>query len=157
MNQILTIEGMSDCLKWTEKAPEEMVKLAKKAMRSGGKAAAHQQDLSRCRGAVFIRDAAPDAALLQILLQNGERLLGSAADRDAVAALAELLQIFGQDVKKKIGDVNDFFNLHNPDHEQFFVESNLPWISHLFTIIYFAILCLVIYKVLSLLFYHPVL
>ena len=40
MNQILTIEGMSDCLKWTEKAPEEMVKLAKKAMRSGGKAVA---------------------------------------------------------------------------------------------------------------------
>ena len=38
MNQVMTIEGMADCLRWTEKAPEDMVKLAKKAMRSGGKA-----------------------------------------------------------------------------------------------------------------------
>ena len=25
------------------------------------------------------------------------------------------MEIFGQDIKRKIGDVNDFFNLHNPD------------------------------------------
>ena len=62
------------------------------------------------------------------------------------------MEIFGQDIKKKIGNVNDFFNLHNPDHEQFFVDSHLPMISHLFTILYFALLCLVIYKVLSMLF-----
>lgn len=34
----LKIEGMSDCLRWCDAAPEDMVKLAKKAMREGGKA-----------------------------------------------------------------------------------------------------------------------
>lgn len=34
----LKIEGMSDCMRWCDKAPEDMVKLAKKAMRDGGKA-----------------------------------------------------------------------------------------------------------------------
>ena len=38
MSASMTIEGMADCLRWTEKAPEDMVKLAKKAMREGGKA-----------------------------------------------------------------------------------------------------------------------
>jgi hypothetical protein len=38
MSATMTIEGMSDCLRWCDKAPEDMVKLAKKAMREGGKA-----------------------------------------------------------------------------------------------------------------------
>jgi hypothetical protein len=36
MNEVVRIEGMSDCLNWCDKAPEDMVKLAKKAMRAGG-------------------------------------------------------------------------------------------------------------------------
>mgnify|MGYP003294217172 CR=1 FL=1 len=62
------------------------------------------------------------------------------------------LQMFGQDIKSKIGDVNDFVNLHNPDHEQFFVDSHLPFVCHLFNIIYFTLLCLLIYRVLNILF-----
>ena len=38
MSAAVKIEGMSDCLNWCDKAPEDMVKLAKKAMREGGKA-----------------------------------------------------------------------------------------------------------------------
>lgn len=62
------------------------------------------------------------------------------------------MQVFGQDIKRKIGNVEDFMNLHNPDHEEFFVKSSLPVVCHLFNIIYFALLCMVIYKVLSMLF-----
>lgn len=61
-------------------------------------------------------------------------------------------QMFGKDIKRKIGDVNDFMNLHNPDHEQFFVDSSLPMICHFFNILYFTLLCLVIYRVLTIIF-----
>ena len=58
-----------------------------------GKAAAHQQHLARLRLTVRLRDRTVNAALLQIVPQDRERFLRTAADRDAVAALAELVQI----------------------------------------------------------------
>ena len=62
------------------------------------------------------------------------------------------MQLFGQDVKSKIGDVNDFEQLHNSENEQYFVNSHLPFVSHLFNLIYFALLCLLIYAVLKMVF-----
>lgn len=38
MSANLKIEGMSDCMRWCDAAPKDMVKLAKKAMRSGARA-----------------------------------------------------------------------------------------------------------------------
>lgn len=38
MSVTLQIEGMSDCMRWCDAAPKDMVKLAKKAMRSGARA-----------------------------------------------------------------------------------------------------------------------
>lgn len=37
MSVNLKIEGMSDCMRWCDAAPKDMVKLAKKAMRSGAR------------------------------------------------------------------------------------------------------------------------
>lgn len=59
------------------------------------------------------------------------------------------MQIFGQKVKKQIGDTSDFNNLHDSAHEQFFNDSPLPFVCHLFNIIYFTLLCLLIYQVLN--------
>lgn len=56
-------------------------------------------------------------------------------------------QLFGQHVKEQIGDVSDFANLHNYTHEQYFADSHLPLVSHLFNILYFALLCLLVYQV----------
>lgn len=61
-------------------------------------------------------------------------------------------QLFGKEIKKKIGDTSDFENLHNSANEQYFNSSILPFVSHLFNIIYFTLLCLLIYKVLEKLF-----
>ncbi|MBO7647710.1 MAG: tetratricopeptide repeat protein [Bacteroidales bacterium] len=61
-------------------------------------------------------------------------------------------QLFGQKIKKEIGDCNDFNNLHNPQHEELFNHSILPVVSHLMNVLYFTLLCLIIYKVLEMLF-----
>lgn len=37
MSQYVKIEGVADCLRWMEEAPADMVKVAKKAMRAGGR------------------------------------------------------------------------------------------------------------------------
>lgn len=37
-----SIEGLADCLRWCDKAPEDMIKLDKEAMRQGGKAVTRQ-------------------------------------------------------------------------------------------------------------------
>lgn len=39
MSVKLQIEGMSDCMRWCDAAPKDMIKLAKKAMRSGAREA----------------------------------------------------------------------------------------------------------------------
>lgn len=61
-------------------------------------------------------------------------------------------QLFGQKIKQHIGDLNDYDNLHNATHEQYFVNSHLPLVSHLFNVVYFILLCLLIYNVLEILF-----
>ena len=61
-------------------------------------------------------------------------------------------QLFGQKIKKEIGDCNDFNNLHDPQHEELFNHSILPVVSHLMNVLYFTLLCLIIYKVLEMLF-----
>lgn len=65
------------------------------------------------------------------------------------------LQLFGHNVKSEIeknGSLDDYNNLHNVDNEQYFVNSKMPFFSHLFNLLYFALLCLVIYEVLTMLF-----
>ena len=62
-------------------------------------------------------------------------------------------RLFGQKIKKQIGDTSDFMNLHNSENEKYFNDSPLPFVCHLFNIIYFALLCLLIYKVLDKLFH----
>lgn len=64
-------------------------------------------------------------------------------------------QLFAPKVKRQIeenGSLDDYNNLHNVDNEQYFVNSKMPFFSHLFNILYFALLCLVIYEVLTMLF-----
>ncbi|MCQ2283913.1 MAG: tetratricopeptide repeat protein [Bacteroidales bacterium] len=62
------------------------------------------------------------------------------------------VQLFGKDVKSKIGNVDDFRQFHNAENEAYFVDSNLPLISHLFNMLYYALLCLLIYVVMRMLF-----
>ncbi len=61
-------------------------------------------------------------------------------------------QLFGQKVKEAKGDCHDFKNLHNPEHEELFNNSILPVAFHLMNILYFALLCIIIYKVMEMLF-----
>ena len=62
-------------------------------------------------------------------------------------------KLFGKEIKKSIGDTSDFNNLHNNDNEAYFNNSFLPYVSHFFNILYFTLLCLLIYKVLDKLFH----
>ena len=62
-------------------------------------------------------------------------------------------KLFGQKIKKQIGDTSNFQNLHNSENEQYFNDSPMPFVCHLFNIIYFTLLCLLIYKVLDKLFH----
>lgn len=62
-------------------------------------------------------------------------------------------RLFGQKIKKQIGDTSDFLNLHNSENEEYFNDSPLPFVCHLFNIIYFTLLCLLIYKILDKLFH----
>ena len=61
-------------------------------------------------------------------------------------------KLFGKKIKEQIGDVHDFENVHNPDHEAFFTGSFLSFFSHLMNVVYFMLLCLLVYEVLAKLF-----
>ena len=61
-------------------------------------------------------------------------------------------KLFGKKIKEQIGDVHDFDNVHNPDHEEFFTGTFLSFFSHLMNVVYFMLLCLLVYAVLSKLF-----
>lgn len=63
------------------------------------------------------------------------------------------LQLFGGNIKEKIGDTSDYYILHKSENEQYFNQSVLPVVNHLFNIIYFTLLCLLIYQVLRKIFY----
>ena len=62
-------------------------------------------------------------------------------------------QLFGKQIRGQIGDTSDFDNLHDAKNEQYFNNSFLPYVNHLFNIIYFTLLCLLIYHVLQKLFH----
>jgi tetratricopeptide (TPR) repeat protein len=62
-------------------------------------------------------------------------------------------QLFGKQIREQIGDTSDFDNLHDAKNEQYFNNSFLPYVNHLFNIIYFTLLCLLIYHVLQKLFH----
>lgn len=62
-------------------------------------------------------------------------------------------QLFGKHIREQIGDTSDFDNLHDAKNEQYFNNSFLPYVNHLFNIIYFTLLCLLIYHVLQKLFH----
>ena len=61
-------------------------------------------------------------------------------------------QLFGKNIREKIGDTSDYNNLHKSENEQFFNDSPLPFVSHLFNLLYFTLLCLLIYHVLKMIF-----
>lgn len=61
-------------------------------------------------------------------------------------------QLFGQDIKSHLGDVDDYMNLHDSDHEKYFKDSTLAVVNHLMNVLYFMLLCLVVYEVLAMLF-----
>lgn len=61
-------------------------------------------------------------------------------------------QLFGKSIRDKIGDLDDYNNLHNAAHEEFFYETPLPFVNHLMNVLYFILLCLLIYEVLSRIF-----
>lgn len=62
-------------------------------------------------------------------------------------------QLFGKHIREQIGDTSDFDNLHDAKNEQYFNNSFLPVVNHLFNIIYFTLLCLLIYQVLQKIFH----
>ena len=61
--------------------------------------------------------------------------------------------LFGKKIKEQIGDVHDFDNLHDPSHEDFFTGSFLAFFCHLMNVVYYILLCLLVYEVLSKLFH----
>ena len=61
-------------------------------------------------------------------------------------------QLFGKDLKERIGDLDDYYNLHNAEHEDFFYETPLPFVNHLMNLLYYILLCLLIYEVLARMF-----
>lgn len=61
-------------------------------------------------------------------------------------------QLFGKNIKEKIGDLDDFYNLHKSENEQYFYETPLPFFSHLMNLLYYILLCLLLYEVLSKIF-----
>ncbi|MBO7585924.1 MAG: tetratricopeptide repeat protein [Bacteroidales bacterium] len=60
--------------------------------------------------------------------------------------------LFGKKIKEQIDDVHDFDNLHDPSHEDFFTGSFLAFFCHLMNVVYYILLCLLVYEVLSKLF-----
>ena len=61
-------------------------------------------------------------------------------------------QLFGKHIKEKIGDLDDFHNLHNLANEDYFYETPLPVVSHLMNVLYYILLCLLLYEVLAKIF-----
>jgi len=61
-------------------------------------------------------------------------------------------QPFSKGIQEKIGDLDDYYNLHKPENEQFFYETPLPFVHHFMNLLYFILLCLLIYEVLSKIF-----
>lgn len=62
------------------------------------------------------------------------------------------VQLFGKHIKEKIGDVDDFYNLHQFANEQYFYETPVPFVCHLMNMLYYILLCLLLYEVLSRIF-----
>ena len=60
--------------------------------------------------------------------------------------------LFGKKIKEQIGDVHDFDNLHDPSHEDYFKGSFLAFFCHLMNMVYYILLCLLVYDVLRKLF-----
>ena len=61
-------------------------------------------------------------------------------------------QLFGKGIREKIGDLDDYYNLHKAENEAFFYETSLPFVCHLMNLLYFILLCLLLYEVLSRIF-----
>ncbi|MBO6080879.1 MAG: glycosyltransferase family 39 protein, partial [Bacteroidales bacterium] len=61
-------------------------------------------------------------------------------------------QLFGKDIRERIGDLDDYYNLHNGDHEAYFYDTPLPFVCHLMNLLYFILLCLILYEVLARIF-----
>lgn len=61
-------------------------------------------------------------------------------------------QLFGKHIKDKIGDLDDYSNLHKAQNEAYFYETPLPFVNHLMNLLYFILLCLLLYEVLSRIF-----
>ncbi len=61
-------------------------------------------------------------------------------------------QLFGKNIKEKIGDLDDYYNLHNSANEAYFYETPLPFVCHLMNLLYFILLCLILYEVLARIF-----
>ena len=61
-------------------------------------------------------------------------------------------QLFGKGIKDKIGDLDDYYNLHNSANEAYFYETPMPVVSHLMNVLYYILLCLLLYEVLARIF-----
>lgn len=61
-------------------------------------------------------------------------------------------QLFGKKIREQIGDLDDYYNLHNPANEQLFYDTLLPFVNHLMNLLYFTLLCLLLYEVLARIF-----
>lgn len=61
-------------------------------------------------------------------------------------------QLFGKKIREQIGDLDDYYNLHNPANEQLFYNTPLPFVNHLMNLLYFILLCLLLYEVLARIF-----
>ncbi len=61
-------------------------------------------------------------------------------------------QLFGKHIKDKIGDLDDYYNLHNIANEAYFYETPMPVVSHLMNLLYYILLCLLLYEVLAKIF-----
>jgi len=61
-------------------------------------------------------------------------------------------QLFGKKIREQIGDLDDYYNLHNPANEQLFYDTPLPFVNHLMNLLYFILLCLLLYEVLARIF-----
>lgn len=61
-------------------------------------------------------------------------------------------QLFAKNVKDKIANLDDYYSLHDANNEDYFYETPLPFVSHLMNVLYFILLCLILYEVLSKIF-----
>ena len=61
-------------------------------------------------------------------------------------------QLFGKHLKERIGDLDDYYNLHNAAHEAYFYETPMPIVSHFMNVLYYILLCLLLYEVLAKIF-----